>query len=300
MRTRAARATGLVVLVLALAAFGLAAGTGGAVSFDPIPSALGDAVPLLLASCAWVLAATLVLARSSPTGDHRPAFRRAMKINLVLLVLAALLVMSARYSPVGGAQTRRVVPRLIQSDRWNGWIDVEWTTTALLAVVVPLALLGVILLAGTGWSVRERFFGHRGQVVRERRFGRGRRDTARPEDVLEVIMRARRAMQSDEDARRAIVAAYAAMEKAVAAHGVRREISQTPAEFLAEAFRVGLLHDQAAAGRLRRLFELARFSHQPLPPDARAVVDSSLGALQAELARSDVEQADPVQPGPGR
>jgi hypothetical protein len=286
VRQRAAGATGLVVLVLALAAFGLATGRRAAVSFDPVPSTLGEALPLLLVSCAWVLAATLVLARASRTGDHRPAFRRAMKLNLALLLLAALLVMAAWSSPI--VQSPRAAPRLIQSDRWNGWIDMGWITT----VLVALALIGLVLLAATAWSVRGRFFANRGLVVRERRFGGGRRDSARSEDALDVIVRARRALQSDEDARRAIVAAYAAMERAVAAHGVQRGLSQTPAEFLAEAFAAGLLHDRAAAGRLRWLFELARFSHQPLPSDARADVDASLGALQAELARFDLTQPE--------
>jgi hypothetical protein len=304
VRQRATAATGLVVLVLALAAFGLAAGSGGAVSFDPVPSTLGEALPLLLVSCAWVLAATLVLARASSTGDHRPAVGRAMKVNLAMLVVAALLVMSA-WSPPSTLEPPRAAPRLIQSDRWNGWLDMGWITPLLLAVFVPLALIGLVLLAGTAWSVRGRFFSHRAQVVRERRFGGGRRDSAQPEDVLDVIVRARRALQSDEDARRAIVAAYAAMERAVAAHGVQRELSQTPAEFLAEAFKAGLLRDRAAAGQLRRLFELARFSHQPLPSGARADVDAGLGALQAELAQSDLTQPNLRQPAlpqrePGR
>jgi hypothetical protein len=229
----------------------------------------------------------------------RRAFRRAFLINLGLVSAAWLVLSGLNMGGVaaGACESHRGQPAIIpclsapvmvDHVGWNLWFDfggARWLLGATVAVVV---VTGIVLLARVLWSIR---FGvrRRGrEPVWRPRFGRGAHESATPEEVREAVLRARRALLSADDAGRAIIAAYAAMERSVAGHGVDRRPTQTPAEFLHEALDGGVLHDRAAATRLLRLFERARFSHEPLPGDAVLVAGDALDALQADVDRAGV------------
>ena len=74
-----------------------------------------------------------------------------------------------------------------------------------------------------------------------------------------------------DDARKAIIAAYLAMERRLG----EKNAADTPDELLARATREGMIHGPAA-GRLTGLFYEARFSSHPLGADKR---DQALQAL---------------------
>lgn len=273
-----------VVALLAAAAFGIAGRDQLTLTLDPSSlDSPAEILALLVADVAWLLAATVVLARASTNGAWRPALRRAAIANAVLLAIALVFV-----AQVEGGIARTPVPSLVpfaaEGDPWTTRLDIpglRYLLVVLLALALVAALGGVVLVAGTFIATRVRF--SRGRTVRERAFGRGQRRAADPEAVLDAIVGARRALRSDDDARRAVVGAYAAMERAVEARGAERRASQTPAEFLHSALDSGLLRDRDAAGRLLRLFELARFSHAELPSDSTELADADLGRLQADL-----------------
>jgi hypothetical protein len=84
-------------------------------------------------------------------------------------------------------------------------------------------------------------------------------------------------LRSEPDLRRAIIAAYARMERAFAAAGRPRRPAEAPREFLARA--LGSLDTSAGAiTRLTDLFEWAKFSqHHPEP----AMRDEAIAALVA-------------------
>lgn len=124
------------------------------------------------------------------------------------------------------------------------------------AVAIVIAVLFAIVLATA-------------QTLRQQRAAR-RRSLAEAlaaalEDTLDDLRRER-------DARRAVIAAYARMERLLAASGVRREPSEAPHEYLA---RVLLELDAGAApvARLTQLFELAKFSDHEIgtAPKERAI-----------------------------
>lgn len=91
-------------------------------------------------------------------------------------------------------------------------------------------------------------------------------------------------LRRDPDLRRAIVAAYARMEHALAGVGLPRHPAEAPFEYVARALQ-SLEAGAAAAERLTSLFEWAKFSqHEPWPEMRDEAVDALL-AVRDELRR---------------
>jgi hypothetical protein len=95
-------------------------------------------------------------------------------------------------------------------------------------------------------------------------------------------------LRSDPDLRRAIVAAYARMEAALAGAGVPRRPSEAPLEYV-ERSLLALDLDSAAVRRLTDLFEWARFSHHEPEPSMRdEAVDALVAVRDSLLAPAEV------------
>ena len=96
-------------------------------------------------------------------------------------------------------------------------------------------------------------------------------------------------LRSDPDLRRAIIAAYARMERALAAAGIARDAAEAPFEYLERALR-SLDTSADAVHRLTDLFEWAKFSqHEPEPAMRDEAIDALL-AVRDEL-RSPLQAA---------
>ena len=89
-------------------------------------------------------------------------------------------------------------------------------------------------------------------------------------------------LYEERDPRRAVVAAYARMERALAAHGLPRQHSEAPAEYLERALEE-LSASASSASRLTRLFEWARFSDHPVEPGMKTEAIQALEAVRDEL-----------------
>jgi hypothetical protein len=94
-------------------------------------------------------------------------------------------------------------------------------------------------------------------------------------------------LESEPDARRAVIAAYARMEGVFGRHGLRRHVSETATEYL-QRILLGLTTRVEAVGRLTGLFEQAKFSDHPIDGrmkqdaiDALRVIRDDLGAAEA-------------------
>lgn len=99
-------------------------------------------------------------------------------------------------------------------------------------------------------------------------------------------------LRTDPDLRRAIVAAYARMEAALARAGLPRHPAEAPYEYLERA----LASLDASAGSVRRLtalYEWAKFSHHDPEPAMRDEAVAALVAVRDEL-RSPVAEPVPV------
>ncbi len=89
-------------------------------------------------------------------------------------------------------------------------------------------------------------------------------------------------LRSEPDPRRAIIAAYAHMERALAAAGLPRRPAEAPLEYLERAL-VDLDATAASARRLTDLFRIAKFSDHPVDAQAKEDAIAALEAVRDEL-----------------
>jgi hypothetical protein len=106
-------------------------------------------------------------------------------------------------------------------------------------------------------------------------------------DALEVTLDDLRA---ERDPRRAVIAAYVRMERALAAHGIPRRRFEAPHEYLARVLD-DLTHGGRGARQLTELFEQARFSTHDIAPSLKDEAIAAVESLQAELAAAQLERA---------
>jgi hypothetical protein len=137
---------------------------------------------------------------------------------------------------------------------------------------VPIAVvLGLVLAAIAAYVVAER---------------RSRRGTGGAEDLAEQLAVALDEtladLRAERDPRRAIIAAYARLERILAANGVPRRAADTPAEYLRR-----VLHDldlePAAVERLTALFTRAKFSRHDVDTTMKEEAIDALERVRDEL-----------------
>jgi Domain of unknown function (DUF4129) len=141
----------------------------------------------------------------------------------------------------------------------------------------PVAVVAAVLIAALLVTA---YVLHRRRVAR-----RGTRvplDRSIADDLSAEISDAIEDLEAEPDARRAVIAAYARMERVLGRHGLRRRPSQTPYEYLA-----GVLLDlRAPADAVRRLtdaFERAKFSRQEIGDPIKRDAIGALVAVRAGL-----------------
>jgi hypothetical protein len=105
-------------------------------------------------------------------------------------------------------------------------------------------------------------------------------------------------LYAEKDARRAIIAAYARVERIFATYGLPRDPSEAPVEYL-DRVLVELRASGAALRRLTALFEWAKFSAHDVDPKMR---DEAIGALlevrdelQANRLEDEIQKAKAKQ-----
>jgi len=90
------------------------------------------------------------------------------------------------------------------------------------------------------------------------------------------------ALDVGEDPRAAVIAAYAAMERTLAAHGVARSRTEAPREYLRRVL-ASAAGTESEVGTLTSLFEEARYSPHPVPERLREVALRALRSLRGRL-----------------
>jgi hypothetical protein len=260
--------------VLLIAGIAAAADARGALAHRPLhaAAALVDAarratVPFAVAAfavAAVALAAVLQRRRREDAAGRLPARRmtrreKALTAIALLLALASIMTLRILRRPPRSRSGSRPSPtRPSHGSATAGPWHLGVGSGAVLAVVLIAVVTGVLLL-------------------------RARRSRAAPvrddprQAVKDAAAGGRRALLADPDPRRAIVAAYLALEDAMRDSGLRLAPSRTPNEVLQTAAAEGQV-DPIAATVLVRLFERARFSTQPLTAADR---DRALIALDA-------------------
>jgi len=142
-----------------------------------------------------------------------------------------------------------------------------------------LAVIGAAAIAFAGILLAER--------------GRGRRlpsESLPTEELAGVLDETLDDLLAEPDPRRAVIAAYARMERAFAAHGVPRRQFEAPHEYLGRVLAEATGGGRGAA-RLTALFERARFSPHEVDLAMKNDAIEAIQALQAELAAAEAEEA---------
>jgi NADH:ubiquinone oxidoreductase subunit 6 (subunit J) len=143
----------------------------------------------------------------------------------------------------------------------------------------PLAfsLVGVVVLGGTIIFLR----------TRRPRAGTLRRTVE--EELVDAVEITIDDLRRERDPRRAVVAAYASMERILAAHGLARHRAETPFEYLARVLRELRVRADAVQS-LTQLFEYAKFSAHEIDAGMQEEAIAALSAVRDDL-RSDVAVA---------
>lgn len=235
--------------------------------------ASGSAEPstlVLVAAGALIAAGGLSLRRIGDPVHTTPAIKTTRLIWMPMLVVIGLLLAS------GGliGSHRQVLPTPVLGVPKHLPRAVGRTTSHFaLPTWVPVSILAVLLGGAlAAWLLLRR---------------------ARPSDlpafsslgagVGAAIALSLEDLESDPDARRAVIAAYRRMEQSLAEAGLPRMASEAPREYLSRT--LGALElDPNLLGTLTTLFERARFSLRQIDASVRDQAVTALRALQQELA----------------
>ena len=90
-------------------------------------------------------------------------------------------------------------------------------------------------------------------------------------------------LRRERDARRAVIAAYARMERVLAASGLPRRAAEAPLEYLTRVLRDLLRASAESVSRLTALFERAKFSTHEIGSDSKEEAIEALVAVREEL-----------------
>jgi MYXO-CTERM domain-containing protein len=205
---------------------------------------------LMAVAAPFAIYVWIVQQREGGVAADRPGYvRRALQpLAFCALVVAAIVVRRRLYADLFGHGSSRPghaapaahLPRAHAAHAAaTPQAHFEWPV---LVVVVALAVAALALAA-----------------LRRRRAEPDAAEGAIDEELAATIGDAIDDLEAEPDARRAVVAAYARMERVLARHGLRRRPSQTPLEYL-RAVLSALSGRGAAARRLTELFEEAQFS----------------------------------------
>jgi hypothetical protein len=157
--------------------------------------------------------------------------------------------------------------------------------------VLPLVVAGLALAAMVAIAVA--------QLVAERR----RRSPPRSpgERLVELLDDTLEDLEGEPDPRRAVIAAWARMERGLAAAGLPRHPSEAPFEYAARVLESALppTH-RGTVHRLTGLFERAKFSRHRIGPEDRDEAIAALRAVRRELTDAAEAAVRPVGGGGGR
>lgn len=235
-------------------------------------------VTLVLGVVAFAL--IFYLNRDAIRASPDPLRRRRRSRRTVVLVLLAILLLALVVRSLGERQGELELPTFQplpgadgtppgEADKQPYEPEFAWVPVL---IVVVLATAGV---AAAWWSSK----------ARRRARGVGKEPTF-AEALDDVLAETLDDLRAEADPRRAVIGAYARLERALAAYGLPRKPAEAPLEYLGrtlEDAEVG----PVAVKRLTLLFERARFSQHEVGPEMK---DQAIEAL--ETVREDLRLAD--------
>lgn len=205
-----------------------------------------------------------------------PLWARIAALVLILVVFVAEVVISLT---ILNDVLRAAAQSTGQAPDLGGQLDagslgqVGRESAALLAAMVIVGVLVLVALAfAIKWRLQER-----------------RRDAPSRQDPGTVASRAVEvslaALRAERDPRRAVIAAYAAMERMLAAAGLGRVGSEAPIEYLRRVLAASF-GSNAEVATITDLFQVAKFSHHDVDEQMRAAAIDALQAIREHRPES--------------
>ena len=145
-----------------------------------------------------------------------------------------------------------------------------------------LALAALVLLGGLAWW--------RAGVARRRAREREPRQSF-AEDLADVLEETLDGLRAEPDPRRAVIGAYARLERVAAASGLARRPAEAPLEYLARML-AGLEVGSPAVRGLTRLFERAKFSQHAVDEAMKQEAIRALESVQEDLRLAQLRRRE--------
>jgi Domain of unknown function (DUF4129) len=274
---------GLLALVAMAARSGHPTKNGG-VSSHAIPNSVQDYFVTLLAIVYVVSLVAIVLGVFTNRHKwHEPKSRWLANFALVVLLMA--IATGVGYFAMTHTNLRERAQKTQAQAQGNGTnrhralgrdavkvrqADFQWP---LLAGLAGLVLLGGVLA-----------------YVRRRRAPLEADKLSLEEDIAATLETTIEDLRRERDPRRAVIAAYAQMERTLARHGLTRARSEAPFEYLARILRDLDVRDEAVRD-LTQLFEYAKFSRHEVDGSMKENAIVALLAIREDLRHEDAVAA---------
>jgi len=272
----------LLLAVVAIAARGRPLGSGGGGN-GGLPLSFWDytyttivilVIPLFLAG----LFAAAFIRRQQ--GKRRRTWGSLLMSLVAWSALVALELLIVRHSNLAhlihhGQPPKAPATGLVRSGRSRAHPGTSGTHSLRFRWNELLAVLALVVVAGA--LIAARFH----------REDQGTTPETAPEALAAALDESLDDLRSDPDLRRAIIAAYARMEAALAVAGTPRRPAEAPLEYLERAL-LSLDTSADSVRRLTDLFEWARFSHHEPEPSMRDDAVDALIAVRDELRASEL------------
>jgi Domain of unknown function (DUF4129) len=264
-------AAAVAVVLLGLVAVGSLRGPLGSGRGRPhYPADLVDSLILLLV---LAMLAAAVLAAIALWSDRRMIGRRPRRgsnLGLLLPMAAVLLLWVFRdlFGLGGGSDDPPATTLADQS-------TIDAAVPPPDPGVVPLVVAGLALAIMVGLAVA--------QLLGERRRRRPPRTPG--ERLVELLDDTQEDLERDPDPRRAVIAAWARMERGLAAAGLPRRPAEAPFEYAGRVLESALARP-VSVHRLTGLFERAKFSRHAIGEADRAEAIAALRAVRREVAEA--------------
>jgi hypothetical protein len=283
----AALAAGLVLLlaIVAMAARGGHPGTSGHVAAKPVPNTVQDYFVTLLALIYVVMIVAIVIAFFRYKDRWSDPGSNWLK-NFVLVLILMGIATAIGYYAITHGHLRQQAKRVEQAQARSGntqqkirHLPATPARTAHFEWPLVLGIGGLVLLGGVWMYVRSR-----------RRLAPLFEERGLEADMVAAIETTIDDLRSEKDARRAVIGAYALMERTLARHGLARHRSEAPLEYLANILR-GLHVRESAVVTLTRLFEFAKFSGHDVDAVMKEEAIEALVAIRDDLQREEARAA---------
>lgn len=260
----------LAVVALAAAAGGPATGGAGSEIADPFATLLfvfgAVWIAALLVASPILTGLTLTAGEPRPRRWHGNLLAGVVFLSIIIALLAVLRKLRPGSGRDTGPSTGTGITTPSDPAGPRPLIDPASIDWLVVGIVFAAALVGFAILAAV--LVRPR-----GRPIEELEARKALETML--DETLEDLHRER-------DPRRAVIAAYARMERALSAYGVPRRPWEAPLEYLGRVLSE-LTGSGSAARRLTRLFERAKFSEHSIDAAMKEDAIAAVGAVRDDL-----------------